>query len=438
MNRKRLNELRRIARKALLEITDAELKAGPAEMEPMPTPYKTRGTAKGNPSDLGGFTQNEILEKLKKLFEEVVATQPDLAKVHTYLNDDALKTGYAKACLAAGNDNDKVPATEGDFTIKDGIPTQREIFFPKSVAYPMGDPGSAIEQLDNTAKSNSNLFVNFMLGKDGTYILDGHHRWSGAWAFGDKEKLQLHGQQFNFSVGIEQALASLQLGVAAQMPVGADIPSAGGGSQPVNVFDTDEKGLFKYLIDALAAGATMKQLDPKAHIDNVILGPEWMDALLPNALFQAWLKAALAAHKGKLTAPAKDVSDLVSQRNDAQPDQCPVRIIICAQVAKNYKGLPLPKTAIARPDMPQLDGKTGNTVTDSKGKQKSEKLKPADMVALMNQGVVNVANKFHYPDSSTGSEVPESSDGEEVGDSSDVNESIDLRRWGKLAGLLKD
>lgn len=440
-------EIKQILQKALNEITDADPRWNALEMERKPY---TANVGDGNPDDLGGMSKEDIEEEVVKLFELLSVDKPDLEAVVGLLNGPALNTPYGKACLSHGNDNDKVKVTDGEFDIGSAKPTQSNIWFFKSVLFSVSDTKfkTSVGSLTNTAKKSPALKVNYAEMNGTPYILDGHHRWSGQFAFGEPNH-QLAGLNFQFPTNvIQRALAALQVAIASNVKTGTSIPSAGPSKgSPVNCYDASAAELAQKLIDNIDKPAT--SFDPKANGN--ILSTEWLDMTLDGAKSQfiKWLSAAIDNY-GALEAAGIDLDKLIkdygqeeessgavsmkekyrdlpraeallefrAENTGGELQSCPLRKVIAHEIGRRYTSLPKPETGLPkRKFMPQLDGASGPE--DDEGN--TPELSPAELAQQFRDGNVNWDIEYTLPDEQEAK-----------------NESIDLNRWGKLAGILKD
>ena len=449
MNPQRLTEIKNIIKHALNEINQNDPEWDELELERKP--YTNNATKFANPDDTGEFTTDQIEEVLVDLFEELANKTPDLKSIHDILDKPEIGTGYAVAALTHGNEDDKVSVSKGEFTIGEAKPTQKEIFWMKSVLFGCAETQfdcTAAQSLKNEATSNKHLQVNFAKIGGDTYILDGHHRWSGQFAFGEINHT-MSGLNFQFQSDVlQRALAALQVAIAANVGLGANIPSATGGKSGTNIFEASPEALAEELL--AAAGQSGSSWDSK--MGEVVLGEQWFEAVLSMAgsEFKTWLKNAIVNVKKFNVLPDRFFEDIkekgtefsggqegsgtrtvgnmpphemlleAREKDPAKMPECPCRKVIAYELARRYKLVPQASGDLPdRKDMPQLDGDTGTT---KRGKK--VELEPKNLAKMFNAGHVNHEINFTLP------ELPEGQ--------SATNESINLQRWGKLAGLLKD
>jgi len=442
MNSKRLREIKVLIAKTLNEINQNDPEWEELEIERKPY---TANVGDADPDDTGGMTTDDIEVKVVELWKQLAAEKPSLDVVHKILDSPELNTPYAKAILSHGDSNDVVKVTDTQFEIGKAEPTQNQIFWTKSVLFSCANKTwghTAIESLKNKAHGNSKLKVNVAKMGDRVYILDGHHRWSGQFAFGEQSHT-LSGLNFDFGgEQLNRALAALQVAIASNTKIGTKIPSATGGKKGQNVFEASEKELAGSLIDKF--GILASSIDPKAPGDP-IMGDEWLEKLLTGAPaeIKKWLEGAMSS--GSMTKAsisfdklAEDYGDngvqtLLDARITGTDDPealkgCALRKTMAWEIARRYKQHVTPADAkvatTERKDMPQLDGKTGGQNDDGEDAETS----PQEIADQFKAGNVNHDIEFHLPD------LPNDEDD----DKENVDESIDLNRWNKLAGLLKD
>jgi|GEM_PF-6921428 len=372
---------------------------------------------------------DKILAVIDELIEELGKDTPNLAKIHTILDKPEMQTQAAKDFLRNGDQDDVISTSTATFEISKGIPTQREIFIWNSVAFPLTDWASVEGALENKNSTNRFLQVNFYKKSDSeVYILDGHHRWSQQFAFG-KPTNTLGGINFDFGgEKWQKALAALQVGISQKLPVGKKLPSSGGGSpngQQINVYKASMEAIATEIINKIG----VKKPGGEG-LDNPCMGTQWINNFVNSDSAMAWAKEKLAigevkslfekltdlyaSEKSELNIEAILENSELKTKNPKTMKNCHLRHLIACAIAHAYKSLPAAKTAPERADMPQLDGATGEQGPNGKPK----KLDPSQIALDFASGKVNWKEDFTI--------TPE------------LAESINLKRWNKLAGLLKD
>lgn len=330
-----------------------------------------------------------------------------LAGVVKALNAPGLKDAQGHAFLNSGDlDKDKVtvaPDKENQ-ACNQMRPTQSQIFCQKSTAFPL----SAWPTVLAGAKGEFHGGIS-VAGSGGEYlILDGHHRWSGAMALSNAAKFKATVYEFP-GLSQEQILSRLQVGVATQREEGADLPSATGG-EPDALDKKDEKtssgggdaddilGRDKgFIVDRISELTGDQSTEPNLLKmgDGVFLG---------DGYFAAMKKTPTPAALELVGLTADDVGkELPLAQCTGNGMACPVRKKIIEKIADNLSKLPDAEGAPERSIMPQLDHEE---IGEDAGKKAIE--------TGFAGGSINHEEPYF-----------------------ETNESIDLRRWNKLAGILK-
>jgi len=104
---------------------------------------------------------------------------------------DAVKDPKVKAVLAAGEEDgqpadEKITLTDGDIDVTALQPTQNEIALDKSLTYPLTDVKSAESCLKGGTVAIAGKRI---ITAEGSYIVDGHHRWSQLYAMNKDAKI---------------------------------------------------------------------------------------------------------------------------------------------------------------------------------------------------------------------------------------------------------
>jgi hypothetical protein len=412
MNKRRLTELKAILRETIsviAEATEEELSAAGMEQ-------KTNRDSRFDPSSTGEFSKDQILTKLKELYENMDNSNPNLEKIVATLNSPELATGFGMATLANGDGaDDAATVSPGAFVINKGNPTQSQIFLKKSAAYPLSSWASAAEQLDNTVKNNKYLQISFSTIGEKAFILDGHHRWSGAFCFGDPASCEIGGTNFEFASGskLNKILANLHVAIKVLIGEGQPMPFAtGGDSGGMDVYNMGPQDLIDGMMGFIGKPGTA--LDEKAPSTGV-LDLEWFQAAQGHAGFKSWCEDALSTYRSQLNIEEDATfDDLLAeilletgQEEQGILNSKKLRQLIITKVCNAYSNLPSASNAPERQYMPQLGGTDQTPVP---GKEKA-------VEKVLAGGEANIEKSYDYPE---------------------VNESVNLDRWNKLAGLLKD
>lgn len=302
------------------------------------------------------------------------------------LGIDFLSSGLADGSTS----DDAIDVEPTEVACSTLTPTQGEIFFLNSVAYPLTNIGA----FTKAAAEKESLLVKSRLSISDGLVLDGHHRWSGTLAINPEIKIQVN----NFKFGSPDfkgdqkggaKLAVLQMGVGTQMEPGQKIPKAGGdGANILGASQNDiESMIWQY------CNTSSPDLDGKMLSDDWIKqgqkSPEIREAFRTlgyDISDDDWEKAEVLGDKG------------------GQKVDCRVRTKIASKMAENLATMnpQAANTPSEREFMPQLDHED---IGEDAGFQ-------------------NIKN--HADNHEINFDEP-----------SKVFEST-VTRWNKLAGLLKD
>lgn len=322
---------------------------------------------------------------------EKAAKAGDVAKLHELLDTKEGMSQELYYVLNGGlghdgdNSDDIVKITEETRPVLELSPTQNEIDFFKSTTFGLS--------LDTSIEGAMGVWgpdQGGAISVAGNLVLDGHHRWSGCFALNPFGTIQV--RNFEFPAGIDtdgQKLCALQLAVASKRNPGQKLPSAKAG-KGTNILGASKSSIMahfeKAMFQTVNAGSKTGQVLSDEYIGYLKAMPQAADELFgltPADLEKAYPQAEC-------------------EKGDKDPMTCPVRSVIMDKVADNLAGLPENSEAPDRTDMPQLDH-------DDIGGGAAFKELRADLQA----GEVNINAPF-------------------------LDESVDLERWNKLAGILKD
>lgn len=455
LEEKRVRNIMRLFEETMASDFDPSLEPGSEEYKDMVNKSYKDGVKRGDytsasslemspPKELSTTTK-KALDKLETLLSGGGNKKTLVEDVLDLLNG-ALKSEEGRWALQQGTENDKFEGLEegGAKEVGNGSPSQSNIFISKSIAFAMCSAPTALGQIKDTNSDKGYLKINIMtLPGDNFVILDGHHRWSQQFCFGKKTN-KLDTRVFNFpDMDMEETLAKLQIGIAANTPADRDVPAwysdaegkdtrapqdqAGqdGESPAEEDANAENKGPSDNLLKASKEGIIAKMhdllnkvgtdIDPgiKNAADHTrFMGDDWTAQLSQDEAFKGWLndKAALASYeKSPVKFGEKPGNELIKDGKII----CPLREAIAQQCAealsKTVCKKEIPTSAPNRDFMPQLDHAAA--LGDSGEKRLLNQLK---------QGKIN-----HNPAITADAEAA-------------LAESI-IRRWNKLAGtLLKD
>lgn len=280
--------------------------------------------------------------------------------------------------------DDVVQIEETTKKVIDLSPTQNEIDFFKSTSF-----GCALKSSLEGAMGLWGPKQGGSISVAGNLILDGHHRWSGCFALNPFGEIAV--RDFTFPSGVDsdgQKLCALQLAVASKRRPGQKLPSATAG-KGTNILGASKDSIMGHFEKAMFQTVTAKD------VSGVVLGDEYI----------GFLKEMPEAAKELFDLTPEDVEDAFTQKEiegGRRAIDCPARGKIMKKIADNLSALPTNPQAPARSDMPQLDH------DDIGGKAAFKAIR-----SELQQGEINVTAPF-------------------------LEESFDLKRWNKLAGVLKD
>jgi hypothetical protein len=280
--------------------------------------------AAGQKPNVAKGDQNSIAAKLTAAFKAGPAA------TRVFLNSEEGKSEECRALLASGGAGKNVGDTvkvEGptDISVAGKIPTQNFIDMMQSISFPLGSYESLIKTL-NAKKGFGTIVV------DKNLIIDGHHRWSGIFAFYPDGTINAINVSWP-GQNTQEKLAAAQLTIAAKLGAGKEMPTATG--EPA----TNILGKSAIEIAKMALQNVNKQTDPKA--PGALMNDEMMNKIIKN-------KDGDAAIVYEWAGLDKSVTDIKKLRQ-----------AIAIKVGKNLKQIKSNPQAPERADMPQFDPKRG-------------------------------------------------------------------------------
>ena len=162
---------------------------------------------------------------------------------------DAVKDPKVNAVLAAGEEDgqpadEKITLTDGDIDVTALRPTQNEIALDKSLTYPLTDVKSAESCLKGGTVAIAGKRI---ITAEGSYIVDGHHRWSQLYAMNKDAKIAVTDM---VSKDLKNPLDFLKI---TQVAIAADLgkvpTQTAKGS--INLITISEDQLKKFVIDTI-------------------------------------------------------------------------------------------------------------------------------------------------------------------------------------------
>lgn len=332
-----------------------------------------------SPKEPSAEEKKKFIKKLQKAVE--AGAEETRALLDSDIGRSDWVLGLLNGGLSDGDMSDDVVTFKEDYKpVKDLVPTQGFIDLMQSVAYPLSKPG-ALEGVVSKGKVKAGDFISIA----DKYILDGHHRWSGTMAADADAQIAVRIITFPGSQEPGTLLAKSQVAVAAQRSGGKKLPSKGGGA------DDDIMGKSGADIAKMISDRTGAQSSDENLAGLKILNDEVVEKVLSNPTVYHYYDIL------------ENEKALKLEECTGNGFKCPVRKKIIMKVGENLSNMKkqAPNTPASREDMPQLDHKEIGGVEGFKKLRKSA----AD-------GEINLVAPF--------------------------GESVDLSRWGKLAGILKD
>lgn len=340
------------------------------------------------------FADPDLQQWIKDMVKAYDAS--DVVQIRALLDSDIGKSQKAGAFLRSGKsdgdkDDDVIEIQETTMKAKDLKPSQGFIDCNQSVAFPLCKVKSGIVKCYNEKSGHT---AGDLLSVAGDVILDGHHRWSSVLAQNPDTMINVRNFVFPSSVTDNQKLAVMQVAIGSIRKPGQKLPSKGGSAaddilgRPASSTETTIAGL----VGEPAQDAFLK--------GQILMGNKWLEearqypdifAELFGVTEDDWEKA---------------ISD-ETQLKDLGVVDCPLRMKVIGKMAQNLASMKpqIDGGPANREDMPQLDHKEiGGAAGFAKVRSKLS------------------AGEVQWNDMEDGI----------------VEESVDLRRWHRLAGILKD
>jgi hypothetical protein len=162
---------------------------------------------------------------------------------------DAVKDSKVKAVLAAGEEDgvpadEKITLTDGDIDVTALRPTQNEIALDKSLTYPLTDVKSAESCLKGGTVAIAGKRI---ITAEGSYIVDGHHRWSQLYAMNKDAKIAVTDMVSRDLKNPLDFLKITQVAIAADL---GKVPTQTAKGS-INLITISEDQLKKFVIDTI-------------------------------------------------------------------------------------------------------------------------------------------------------------------------------------------
>lgn len=340
------------------------------------------------------YADPELQEWIKDMIKAY--EDSDVPLIRTLLDSKVGTSQKAGAFLRSGlqdgdDADDQIKIEEVAIAAKDLVPSQGFIDCNQSIAFPLCKVDGGIAKAYNEKSGHT---AGGLLSVAGNVILDGHHRWSSV--LSQNPECMINCRNFVFPTGISdnQKLATMQMAIGAIRKPGQSIPSKGGKA------DDDVLGDSASNIETTIASLVGNPAQDSFLKGQILMGDKWFaEAKGHPDIFAELFGVTPEDFKNAIQSEA-DLKDLGVA-------DCPMRMKVISKMAKNLASM---KDQIAggpeiREDMPQLDHKEiGGNAGFAKVRSNLEQGK-----TQWN----NLENAL-------------------------VEESVDLKRWNKLAGILKD
>ena len=336
--------------------------------------------------------------ELQQWIKDMIAAYKDsnVKQIRNLLDSSIGKSQKAGAFLRSGKsdgtpEDDVIEIKVTKVKAKDLQPSQGFIDCNQSVAFPLCKVKKGIVKCYEERGGHT---AGDLLSVAGNVILDGHHRWSSVLAQNPETMINVRDFVFPSGVSDNQKLAVMQVAIGSVRKPGQALPSKGGSAADDILGDTASN------IETTIAGLVGNPAQDSFLKGQVLMGDKWFqEALQYKEVFADLFDVTEEDWQNAITDE--------NQLKDMGVADCPCRMKIISKMASNLSQM---KPQISggpeiREDMPQLDHKEiGGDAGFAKIRDK------------MADGSVQWNNM----------------------DAGLVEESIDLARWNKLAGVLKD
>ena len=138
------------------------------------------------------LTENKLLKETPEeefedsISKDVPSFRADLAKD---ISDKDILNVIKKGMGDGDENDDKLPYSETSIKANKLTPTQKEIGFDQSIEGVLTDK---FDSLQGIIDGNPDLGPNPIITYDGKWIIDGHHRWSSAFAVNPQASLEVY------------------------------------------------------------------------------------------------------------------------------------------------------------------------------------------------------------------------------------------------------
>jgi hypothetical protein len=311
-------------------------------------------------NEADSFTEKEVGEKL------LVAFRGGPAATRAFLDSDMGKSDICRGLLLKpkldGNEKDDIVniSDKPGTPVLELIPTQRFIDLMQSVGFPLSSKDSLVKAIVDK-KGFGTIVIS--PDKEGTLIIDGHHRWSGIFCIAPDGTMNAKQIQWP-GVGTKEKLAAAQLAIAAKLGPSKETPSKG-GEPAFNILGKKKVEIAKLIMENINKPDLV---DKKVREFGGLLNDKMM--------------------KDIIDTDAKDTVYKWCGLDTSEKDITKVRQAIANKVGENLERMKLfNPNAPAREDMPQFDPDVKN--------QPGPELK--DVEGDLTAGNFNISPPFNKP-----------------------------------------
>ena len=310
-------------------------------------------------NEADSFTEKEVAKKL------LVAFKAGPAETRAFLDSEEGKSEICRGLLLKpkldGDEKDDIVkiSDKPGTPVLELIPTQSFIDLMQSVGFPLSSKDSLVKAIVDK-KGFGTIVIS--PDKEGTLIIDGHHRWSGIFCIAPDGTMDAKQVEWP-GVGTKQKLAAAQLAIAAKLGANKVTPSKG-GVPAFNILGKKKDEIAKLIMENVNK-------------------PDLVDELVRK--FGGLLNDKMM--KDIIDTDAKDTVYKWCGLDTSEKDITKVRQSIANKVGENLEKMKFNPGAPAREDMPQFDPDVEN--------QPGPELK--DVEGDLKSGNFNISPPFNKP-----------------------------------------
>lgn len=210
--------------------------------------------------------KNKIAPELKKLKNK---SYPDFINALIDLCDDPKALNMIKQYFGGPKGENLLDAKKTLLPASKLMPTQNEIDLDKSLKYGLTHPENIKNYFSKEVEIKTPIVT-----YNGSYIIDGHHRWSQIYIFNPKAKL--------VCINFEGDLSPIQVLKSTQGSIAADISKVPVSKvEGTSMYDVDEDTIRKYITSYISDGS-VEEL--KKYVKSVKSKKDAIDYLVNNSM----------------------------------------------------------------------------------------------------------------------------------------------------------